>query len=419
MNPKPIPWKQAYPDAPAPFTRALEKTLINLEEARPARRRIPLRAALVAAVLFSLAAGMATAWVRHWSIADFLRQDAALPPQEAAQIAGAAREASVKNLGSDSNGVLRMTVREAVYDGMEMLVLVEVAPEHDDCYPVDWLTEWWQESLPQEELERRTGKRIVETGECFFLPPHRMPTGREPVYEDAKGGEYTTTFAVKREGNSLVYLLTVRPGEGTYMDEEESVFCVMPCSRFAPLVVRLEIERFSQPEVGELVVNGAFDEALLTLRGAALTRTPLNAHLAIDFTLPTPATPPASSDLVYFTQGGVFYHAVSGCMGTNPNLAEHRTVADAESFGKEACPSCVLAHPTIRFALVDQTGRNLETGKSSVGITANGPWGAIDGYRQELELTSVLPEKCVLQALDTTTGDVLAELPCEIRFDTL
>lgn len=419
MNPKPIPWKQAYPDAPAPFTRALEKTLTNLEEIRPARRRIPLRAALVAAVLFSLAAGMATAWVRHWSIADFLRQDAALPPQEAAQIAGAAREASVKNLGSDSNGVLRMTVREAVYDGMEILVLVEVAPEHDDCYPVDWLTEWWQESLPQEELERRTGKRIVETGECFFLPPHRMPTGREPVYEDAKGGEYTTTFDVKREDNSLVYLLTVRPGEGTYMDEEESVFCVMPCSRLAPLVVRLEIERFSQPEVGELVVNGAFDEALLTLRGAALTRTPLNAHLAIDFTLPTSATPPASSDLVYFTQGGVFYHAVSGCMGTNPNLAEHRTVADAESFGKEACPSCVLAHPTIRFALVDQTGRNLETGKSSVGITANGPWGAIDGYRQELELTSVLPEKCVLQALDTTTGDVLVELPCEIRFDTL
>ena len=215
MNPKPIPWKQAYPDAPAPFTRALEKTLTNLEEIRPARRRIPLRAALVAAVLFSLAAGMATAWVRHWSIADFLRQDAALPPQEAAQIAGAAREASVKNLGSDSNGVLRMTVREAVYDGMEILVLVEVAPEHDDCYPVDWLTEWWQESLPQEELERRTGKRIVETGECFFLPPHRMPTGREPVYEDAKGGEYTTTFDVKREDNSLVYLLTVRPGEGT------------------------------------------------------------------------------------------------------------------------------------------------------------------------------------------------------------
>ena len=122
-----------------------------------------------------------------------------------------------------------------------------------------------------------------------------MPTGRKPVYEDAKGGEYTTTFDVKREGNSLVYLLTVRPGEGTYMDEGESVFCVMPCSRFAPLVVRLEIERFSQPEVGELVVNGAFDEALLTLRSAVLTRTPLNAHLAIDFTLPTSATPPASS----------------------------------------------------------------------------------------------------------------------------
>lgn len=71
MNPKPIPWKQAYPDAPASFTCALEKTLTNLEETRPARRRIPLRAALVAAVLFSLAAGMATAWVRHWSIADF------------------------------------------------------------------------------------------------------------------------------------------------------------------------------------------------------------------------------------------------------------------------------------------------------------------------------------------------------------
>ena len=61
MNPKPIPWKQAYPDAPASFTCALEKTLTNLEEIRPARRRIPLRAALVAAVLFSLAAGMATA----------------------------------------------------------------------------------------------------------------------------------------------------------------------------------------------------------------------------------------------------------------------------------------------------------------------------------------------------------------------
>ena len=416
MNPKPIPWKQAYPDAPAPFTRALEKTLTNLEEIRPARRRIPLRAALVAAVLFSLAAGMATAWVRHWSIADFLRQDAALPPQEAAQIAGAAREASVKNLGSDSNGVLRMTVREAVYDGMEILVLVEVAPEHDDCYPVDWLTEWWQESLPQEELERRTGKRIVETGECFFLPPHRMPTGREPVYEDAKGGEYTTTFDVKREDNSLVYLLTVRPGEGTYMDEEESVFCVMPCSRFAPLVVRLEIERFSQPEVGELVINGAFDEALLTLRGAALTRTPLNAHLAIDFTLPTSATPPASSDLVYFTQGGVFYHAVSDCMGMDSNLAEHRTVTEAESLGKEPCPNCILALPEMRFALLAEDGRNLEMGQSSVEISNSGPWGAADGFRQAMDLTSVLPETCVLQVLNAATGEVLAELPCDVRF---
>ena len=103
-------------------------------------------------------------------------------------------------------------------------------------------------------------------------------------------------------------------------------------------------------------------------------------------------------------------------MGTNPNLAEHRTVTEAESLGKEPCPNCILALPEMRFALLAEDGRNLEMGQSSVEISNSGPWGAADGFRQAMDLTSVLPETCVLQVLNAATGEVLAELPCDIRF---
>ena len=121
-----IDYTRAFAPVPERFIARLERTLETLPEREV--RWIPLRAALVAAILLILLAGVALALTYHWGILDFLRGYTGEPGETARSLVTKGPEAAPVTVGP-----VTFTLTDAAYDGERLFVAVHA---HTDGVPL-------------------------------------------------------------------------------------------------------------------------------------------------------------------------------------------------------------------------------------------------------------------------------------------
>lgn len=216
-------FQNMFEPADAGFEDAVQRTLWRIRRREGSVVRKKLRIGLVFAVLLSLLlAAAALAAAVRWGVLDFvtgrgsgtkvlpeateLVQDAAAIPQTGGHLKGAS-----------------FSVRQAVYDGSQVYMVVEVVPEDDDTLLID---DWNTPSDPASYIDPGRvddGKTISqfakERGKARILATSVSPAGDWP----GDGGGYGSSSRMEEDG-TLAFMI-----EGDCKPGQEAAF-TLRCS---------------------------------------------------------------------------------------------------------------------------------------------------------------------------------------------
>lgn len=333
MKPTFISWSKAFEPIPQSFETKLDCTLQNLQEEQKMKRRISRP--LVAAIILLLIVGSALA-ASTYGLLDSFKQFTGLIPDESAQMSIS------QNVASFSNSKALVSVREAVYDGatLRMLISVEsVDPEHTIIIDADdeGFSKIGEETVS--EYAQRTHKEIVNIG---FLDV------------SVEGSDVnSSTFTSSREGETmLIYTEQSLTETGSdkikvnciYLNDTDETDAPMTediqeddCIAFDFLLNR------TGWEITHYTADQSPDDPFIVF-SAAHEKTPFATYFSVDFSSANGLKQylRSVSDLdaiCYGTAKGNFFHTDSNCSGMQNALS--MTVDEAISSGKAACPICV------------------------------------------------------------------------------
>ncbi len=320
---------------------------------------------LVAVLIVILLAAVAFAAATRWGVLDFFKlYDQPIEPLETAE------GMISRDLGSDENERLSMTVREAMYDGKNVRVVVEVAPAKDsnlmlvDLWTYAELDSGDGAGKDYRDKAASSGKALYTPDELFLLDTSSLPSEGQRIsnltYDDLKyfkslADSLSEGCLCVREGDALVYSLT-----GAIQDQGDgplAVTAALPVYGDKTLAVSFELARAAVEKVWKLVPEKSeLDDAGCILLLAKLHSTPLAGYIDVSFRL-KPRTPAVAIDgqtMVYSTKKGLYFHLFEHCSGMEH--ATPMTVNEAKAKGKRECPTCLTGDcidSSLDFELLD------------------------------------------------------------------
>jgi hypothetical protein len=355
--------------APDPaFVRAVRRTALELTKREEPVMRRKLRVSLLVAVLIVLLlAAVAFAAANHWGVLDFFKlYEQPIQPMESA------KDMISTNLGCDENAKLRMTVREALYDGAVVRVVVEVAPKQ--CSNLLLVDPWSSLELDSgdgagdswREKAKASGKTLYTPDVLFLLDTRSLPGNGQNLqslsYDDLKffpslAESLSAGYLCVSENDALVYSLTgvVKEKETGSLD----LTVALPVYGDKTLAISFDLANAVGEKTWKLIPEKAeLDDAGCILMLAELHSTPLSGYIDVTFKL-KPRTPAAidGQTTVYATKKGLYYHLFEHC--SSMENANAMTVSEAEAKGKQECPVCLTGDRTyssLDFELLDAQG---------------------------------------------------------------
>ena len=356
--------------APDPaFIRAVRRTALELTKKEEPVMKRKLRVSLLVAVLIVLLlAAAAFAAATHWGILDFFKlYDQPIQPM------ASAKGMISSDLGSDQNDKLRMTVREAVYDGAVVRAVVEIAPrEGSNLLLVDpWSSQELDSGDRAGDSSKSGGKAPYAPDTLLLLDTRSLPGEGRSVssltYDELKffpplADSSSEGYLCVSEGDALIYSLTgVVKNQG---DGPLALTAALPVHGDKTLAVSFELAKAAGEKRWTLIPEKAeLDDAGCILLQAGLRSTPLAGYIDISFKL-KPRVPAAidGRTTVYTTKKGLYFHLFEHCSGMENAVST--TVNEAEAEGKKECPVCLTGDRTyasLDFELLDAQGKLIGT----------------------------------------------------------
>lgn len=280
---------------------------VRKEEEAPMKKRFKLSLSIALVLLAALLLASVTfALSDAWGVMDFFTDtDESIRPLDGTE------EQIRQNLGSAEDERMRMEIREALFDGKGVEMVIEISPKDKE----HWLYSDWTD-YTDEEINR-PGK-IELTG----FPAITINQEDVESYMD-----------VRREGEGLVYYLSGWTGE--------TVDQIVPTVSFEGLSVETRLSA-SQGERLKLIPGPQPDG--LEILEADIFSTPLANYLTVRYraqhgpgeTDPQPYK--IDPELTYYgNQEGRLFHRVSDCSG----MENARRMEADQLEGKTPCPLCV------------------------------------------------------------------------------
>lgn len=388
-------WDRAYPPTPSQYHSAMMRTLNDMEEISMKRRHkatLTLVAALVALIAMS---AVALAAMNHWGILDFFgRGEDALKPM------GGIEELIESDLGSAENAFVRLTIREAMYDGFGLRVVAAVEPVDKGKYVVvDDIETPVPGGLLPIVLDGATitsDNAQLDDGE-IWVPGDQFEMEDGVLILSAEG-------ILNGDAPDVIHLNYALRGEGEQ----------------AGLSVSFDLQNRATPRAVKLTPREQGEDYRIV--SAEIKYTQLAAYLDVVFEdqLPTPQGEPfdVPEGIYYGTPGALYFHSDPNCSGME-NVQAHELSEFLEN-GSRACPFCMDAPraPAARvmyFAILDADGTEIATqggGSSQVGDEMNG----VRTYHQisTFQTSEALPDKVFLQPMVGSEKVGTSTIACDV-----
>ena len=345
-------WKQAYGPDPQSYGERVDWTLNHLKEGETMNKKTAMRSLLIAAVICMLLAGTALALSEAFGVLDFFGRYDGLTPRE---------DASAyihQSLGSAENSQVRLTVREAVYDGATVQAVVSVEALENENYVVMSSSEGLDdeydvmnamEGETVNQYARRTGRKLLDIGLVDFN------------LSNAQGFGYN--YGSAREGDTLIlYVETTLNGEGP-----ATVSAAISLGMKEPCNVSFSLDR-TDMATADLTpqMPGGLPFAIHSL---TRTDTPFATYVRVVYTVPKMPYEQAAAQIdpdatYYAAKFGRYIHLdphCSGLEGAAPLSGQAAIAGD-----KLPCPECTGAGISFMasaydwaFTLTDADWRSL------------------------------------------------------------
>ena len=359
------------------LARRIRRAAREKEEA-PVKKRFKMSLSLALVLLaVLLLASAALALSDAWGVMDFFGGAALDGAEERIQ----------RGLGSAQDQRMRMEIREALFDGKGVQMVIECSPRDQG----QWLYSDWADYTPEEMA--RPGKIELAGFPDIFL--------EQPVLDGFSD--------VRREGESLVYYLMSW--------NEETTDQIAPTVSFEGLSVET---RLSAGQGKRMKLTPGPQPEGLEILEAEIFSTPLANYLTVRYRAQhapgQTGIQPYEIDpaLTYYgTGGGRLFHRVSDCSG----MEGAQLLDPAQLEGKSPCPLCVGesgsgANPGLRWRmeLLHPDGRPIDCYNS---ITRVREQEGKPVYVQTLLCQAGdLPEELTLQA---GNEHLIFEIPCRLE----
>lgn len=324
----------AYGDVSPQFHARVEQTIndIRLEEVKP-MKQITLRTALIIAAALVVLSGVALAVGDALGLIDIFSSRHSLTPGDGA------KDSVSTNLYTAQTERLSFALREAVYDGMCVRALIEVAPLEPEKFIVGFIGDSEGEdnsmqTIIDDEIAERTGRTILKAG-FLSLDFGNDKEGYMNLYmntlcvrtyrEDDKLLIYTETGISSADGESPPDTLELRYSLHLGNDYAEV---------YIPFILeKCELERADYAPVDSPIPG-------VELTGVSVTQTPFANYLNIAYTYTSPEYGLVYSPGVkyYGTKFGIFIHTDETCSGML-NAIE-MSYDEAVATYKQLCPVC-------------------------------------------------------------------------------
>jgi len=388
-------WDSAYPPTPSEYHDVMMNTLNNLEEINMKRKHkitLTLIAALVATFVIST---VMLATMNYYGILDFFgRGENALKPIEGVE------NLIEHDLGSAENEFIRLTVREAMYDGYGLRVVAVISPIDNNKYAVvDDIETYVPDGIVPIVLD---GAAIMSSNaqlenRCISVPADQFVMEESALVQSAEG-------ILHGDAPEIIHL--------TYTLRSEN--------ERAQLSVSFNLQNRAVPRT--VVLSPTTQGENFRIVDTKIIYTQLAAYLNVTFEnyLPAPQDEPfdIQDGIYYGTPGAVYFHNDLNCSGMEN--AQSYELSEFLERGGRACPLCLdaLIVPAARvmyFALLDADKNEIasqNTSSSQVGNEMNG----VRIYHQIsiLQTSDTLPDRVFLQPMEGSERVNTAPIECEV-----
>lgn len=351
---------------------------------------------LVAALMALLAmSAVALAAMNHFGILDFFgRGEGDIQPMMGVE------SLIEKDLGSAQNDTIRLTIREAMYDGFGLRAVAAIEPIDKTKYAVvDDIETPVPDGLTPIVLDGATitsDNAQLEDGE-IFVPSDQFVMEDGALVQSAEGILYG-------EAPDVIHLNYTLRGDSDQVQ----------------LSVKFDLENRATASAVKLEpLSQGEDYRILS---AEIKYTPLAAYLDVTFEdqMPTPPSEPfdVPDGTYYGTPGALFFHVNPSCSGMENAPAHNLT--DFVEKGSRPCPFCLGAPmpPAARvlcFALLDGDGNEVELrsgGSDQVGDEMD---GARTYHQVTIHQTSdTVPDKVFLKPMEGSERVGSVPIECEV-----
>ncbi|MDO4549194.1 MAG: hypothetical protein Q4D04_13970 [Clostridia bacterium] len=364
MKRKEPDWKRAYGPVPETYAKQFEKTLSELKGERTVNMKTAMRTVLIAAILLILLVGTALAVGSALGIIDFFEQNYGMTPSE-----DAAATIS-RNLATTDDGLIRFTVREAVYDGETVRALLAVEPFNAQKYIVA--------NDISDIIEIEDGKTAEECADEYAQTSGRTILTLADTWIDIDNAvNYTSTSCTARDGDAVLSYCAISLSD----ESPETVQLVANAEILDDSVNTLSFSLDKTSASIRALSPHEVTDGGVTILSANLSQTPFADYMRVVYQPPgisfeQIAQTFADDATYYMTKHGMYAHADPTCSGmANAEAATYQEVIAAK---KLPCPICAGGDMALMaggevwtIELLDEEGKAIEIAGTS-GSDANG-----------------------------------------------
>ena len=388
-------WDRAYPPTPRSYHDALQNVLDHLEE-KSMKRRHKAALTLVAALLGALLIGtVALAAINHWGIMDFFHRN----NQDIKPLPGS-EQLIEKDLGATENGTLKLTIREAMYDGAGIRVVAVVEPLDSTRFQV-------VDGVDEETPSNPKLDPVTITGASL--------TAQNAKFDD----NFSSLDEFEQQGNTLIYSAEYLI-QGEAPDSIRMNLSFEGDSKAARLSTDFTIQNLAEARVVKLTPKAEGEE--FRIISAEIRYTQVAAYLAMTYQdwQPAPADAPfeVPDGTYYGSLKQKFFHKDPSCSGMKN--AQAHDLSEYLEHGVRPCPVCLGApRPAstraLNFVLLDEAGKEIEWSGCSNGQIGD----EVDGVRtchqtMMLQTSAQLPAKLYLKPMDFMSDVGYKTIECEV-----
>ena len=392
---KRMDWDRAYPPTPRSYHDALQSTLRHLEEKsmmRMYKATLMLVAVLIGALLIGI---VALAAINHWGVLDFFKEN-----NPALQPLPGSDHLIEKNLGAIENGILKLTIQEAMYDSVGVRVVAAIEPVDPARFQVV--------DANDEDTKADPGLTpLVVHATRLTAYNAKFEDGFAELNEydrESRALIYGVEYLLKGEAPKVMKLNVALPGD----------------SAATQLSVDFEIQNRAEARVVKLTPQAEGEE--FRIISAEIRYTQVAAYWDITYQdwQPAPADTPfeVPRGTYYGSLKQKFFHKDPNCSGMEN--AQSHDLSEFLANGVRPCPICLGApRPAstraLDFALLDETGKEIawsSCGSEQLGDEIAG----VRTYHQTmmLQTSAQLPAKLYLKPMDFMSDVGYRMIECEV-----